>query len=169
MSARATVLLLVMLLSGMLAGIAPAAAEEPVKLDLDMFALSGLQGPDDLLGIDQDAKGRFSLDLAKRFIWDAEYSEALRLAIWDSPMGRPEYELALSQRGLGMSGMVGAGSSLPVFARFAVRDTMTPRLVLSNGWQESWHELSTDQRVQVSVEAIVAAGVIWGLIDGLSH
>jgi hypothetical protein len=152
-----------------LLGAASADAEEPIRLDLDMYALSGLESPRSTSETTEDGDQRFSLDLADRFIWDAEYSEALRLAIWDSPMGRPEYELALSQRGLGMSGMVGAGSSFPIFARFAVRDTMTPRLVLSNGWQESWHELSTDQRVQVGVEAAVAAGVLWGLIEGLSH
>lgn len=140
-----------MVLVGMMLVVGAVAAEEPLKLDLDIFAAAGL-------GEATSDEERFRLNLRERFVWDAEYSQALLQAIWDSPLGRAEYEMAMAQRGLGMSGLVHAGSSFPIYGRYAGRSTMTPTFVVS-----------TNHRVQIGVETAIAAGALWALVEGINH
>lgn len=100
-------------------------------------------------------------------LFPAPTSRELRLALWHSPMGRLHYDMTAAEAMLGRDGLVRGGRMLGVglgSTAFGYQPSSPTERWLSG---TRWNQLSRQEKIQIGVEATVAAGVLWAVLSNL--
>lgn len=109
----------------------------------------------------------FSLRLDTLTPGSYEASRELRLALWDSPMGRLDYAVTREMWAARMGGLPGRGTPGMTALRMSVGPGSSPRLVLAGPWAEEWHDLAWQDKVAVTAQSALAIGIIAALVHNL--
>jgi hypothetical protein len=113
------------------------------------------------------AQDSFSLQLDEGYVFQQDYNRQLRLALWESPLGRLEHQLSQQRRSLGLQGLPDEGGGGFLAARFKLQAGLPVQLVLDNGWVQSWHDVPADSTFQRVAKGAVALGTAAAIIKAL--
>jgi hypothetical protein len=150
-------------------------ADDGFTLNLEGLPIAGGDGPGaaaspraDRVSLDEKRStgDRSSFDLVYRNAATPRTDRELRLALWNSPMGRLYYERAAAESMLGREGLVGGGRLAGLGLTTAALGDGDPGGLQLLVTGESWKSLSPADRSQAGLQASFAAALFYFMVDG---
>ena len=152
----------------------PAAGDDGFELNLDALPLAVVGGSEatmsggaDRLSLEAERSGggNSSHDLVYRSAATPRTNQELRLALWNSPMGRLHYERTAAESMLGREGLVGGGRLAGLGMGTAALGDGDPGGLQLLVTGEPWKSLSPADRARAGLQASFAAALLYFMAD----